>query len=101
MFHTVTAKDIKDGKVTDIYFCRTLEILKAKGINKRVKAEIITKKLPGNWQWAVLAGLEECVRLLEGINANVRSLPEGTLFREYDPVFEIEGNYTDFGAFDC
>ncbi|HCX90717.1 MAG: nicotinate phosphoribosyltransferase [Deltaproteobacteria bacterium CG12_big_fil_rev_8_21_14_0_65_43_10] len=100
MFHSVTSQDIKEGKVTDIYFTRTFEILKAKGINKRVKGEIIAKKLPRDWQWAVLAGVEECASLLEGINVNVKCLAEGTFFREYDPVFEIEGNYTDFGVYE-
>ncbi|MEW6614480.1 MAG: nicotinate phosphoribosyltransferase [Thermodesulfobacteriota bacterium] len=100
MFHSVTSHDIKDGKVTDVYFTRTYEILKAKGIDKRVKGEIIAKKLPGDWQWAVLAGVEECASLLEGLNVNVRCLAEGTFFREYDPVFEIEGDYTDFGVYE-
>ncbi|MFH1625188.1 MAG: nicotinate phosphoribosyltransferase, partial [Pseudomonadota bacterium] len=100
MFHIATSDDIKDGKVTDIYFMRTFEILKARGIDKRVKAEVIAKKLPEKWRWAVLAGVEECARLLEGLNVNVRCLAEGTLFREYDPVFEIEGKYTDFGVYE-
>ncbi|MFH2013204.1 MAG: nicotinate phosphoribosyltransferase [Pseudomonadota bacterium] len=100
MFHSVTSQDIKDGKVTDVYFTRTYDILKAKGIDKRVKGEVIVKKLPKDWQWAVLAGVEECASLLEGLNVNVRCLAEGTIFREYDPVFEIEGKYTDFGVYE-
>lgn len=100
MFHIVTSKDIKGGKATDIYFSRTLDILKAKGIEKRVKAEIIVKKFPKDWRWAVLAGVEECAKLLEGLDVDVKCLAEGTLFGEYDPVFEIEGNYTEFGVYE-
>ncbi len=100
MFHIVTSQDIKDGKATDIYFPRTLDILRARGIDKRVKAEVIAKKLPRDWEWAVLTGVEECAKLLEGLNVNVKCLAEGTLFRDHDPVFEIEGNYTDFGSYE-
>jgi len=34
MFHIVNAKEIEDGKMTDVYFVRTMAILKAKKIDK-------------------------------------------------------------------
>ncbi len=34
MFHIADAKEIKDGKMTDVSFVRTMEILKAKKIDK-------------------------------------------------------------------
>ena len=37
MFHTAEPKHILEGKITDVYFDRTLRILKAKGINPVVK----------------------------------------------------------------
>ena len=46
MFHTVDPQDILDGRITDVYFERTLKILKAKGINPVVKAEFIAKSFP-------------------------------------------------------
>ena len=64
MFHVATDEEIKSGKVTDVYFVRTLEILKARGINKRVVAEVWAKDFPDEWQWAVFAGIEEGVELL-------------------------------------
>ena len=99
-FNTASFEDVKSGKVTDVYFERTLEILKAKGINKRVKMEFRAKKLPRHWQWGILAGIDECLRLLEGEKVSLRSLPEGSLFRAFDPVMEIEGRYNDFGLFE-
>lgn len=99
-FNTASFDDIKSGKVTDVYFERTLEILRAKGINKKVKMEFRAKKLPRDWEWAILGGVDECVRLLEGEKVSVRSLPEGSLFRAFDPVMEIEGFYNDFGLFE-
>lgn len=97
MFHSADGKEIKEGKVTDVYFTRTLEILRSKGIDKRVKAEFVAKGLPDNWPWGVLAGIEECVELLGGLKVSVRSMKEGTIFKSYQPVMEIEGKYCDFG----
>ncbi len=97
---TADFDDIKSGRVTDVYFERTIKILKAKGIDKWVKAEFIAKNLPDDGEWGVFAGLEECSRLFEGMKINVRSMPEGTVFRTYEPVLEIEGMYTDFGIYE-
>lgn len=97
---TADFDDIKSGRVTDVYFERTMKILKAKGIDKWVKAEFIAKTLPDDGEWGVFAGLEESSRLFEGMKINVRAMPEGTVFRAYQPVLEIEGMYTDFGIYE-
>jgi len=100
MFHSADAQEIKTGKVTDAYFPRTLEVLKAHNIDKRVKAEFVAKGLPHEWPWAILAGIEECVELLSGLKVSVRSMQEGTLFKPYQPVMEIEGLYSSFGRYE-
>ena len=100
MFHSADGKEIKAGKVTDAYFPRTLEILRAKGIDKWVKAEFVAKGLPDNWPWGILAGIEECAELLGGLKVSVRSMKEGTVFKSYQPVMEIEGKYCDFGSYE-
>lgn len=100
MFHIADPEDIKSGKLTDVYFDRTVKILKSKGIDKKVKAEFFAKKLPQDWEWAVMAGIEEVAHLMEGKKVNIRALEEGTIFRSFQPVMEIEGNYTDFSVFE-
>ncbi len=100
MFHTASPKEIKEGKVTDIYFVRTMEVLKAKKIDKWVKAEFIAKRFPEDYGWGVLAGIEEVAYLLKGLKVNVRAMKEGTTFRAFEPVMEIEGMYTDFGLYE-
>ncbi len=100
MFHIAEPDDIRSGKVTDVYFARTLEVLKAKGIDKHVRAEFFAKKLPQGWPWGVVAGIEEVAHLMEGKPVTIRSMEEGTLFRSWDPVMEIEGMYTDFCLFE-
>lgn len=100
MFHTADAKDIINGKITDVYFERTLRILKAKKTNPFVKAEFIAKSLPDGWRWAVLSGMEEVSYLLKHIPVKARALREGTVFYPFEPVMEIEGRYQDFCVFE-
>ncbi len=91
---------IKSGKVTDVYFERALEVIENKGIDKNVKAEVVVKGLPDEYNWAVFCGLEEVLELLENRPLNVRAIPEGSIFGENDPVLEIEGKYSEFAVFE-
>ncbi len=100
MFHTADPQDILNGKITDVYFERTLRILKAKGINPLVRAEFIAKSLPEDWPWAIFAGLEEVLHLVKGLPVKVRAMREGTVFYPYEPVMEIEGKYQDFCVYE-
>jgi len=102
-FHIATEEEIKKAETSDVYFERTKEILEKEGLSDiHVTAEITTGSLPKNWEYGILAGVEEAVHLLEGLNIRVRSFPEGTLFRPVDssgvrePVMVIEGRYLDF-----
>jgi len=95
-FHIASSQEIKDGKVTDVYFQRTVEILKRKNIDKKVVAEIRAAELPLDWNWAILCGIEEVVHLFQDKPVQIRCMPEGTVFKAGEPVLEIAGNYTDF-----
>jgi len=101
MFYIATEEDIKKGRVTDIYFKRTEEILRAKNIDVNVKAEVFLKGFPFDYSWGILAGIEETIKLLSGVdNISVRCMPEGLVFREFEPVMVIEGKYLDFGVYE-
>ncbi len=100
MFHIAKPEDIIQGKITDVYFERTLKILKTKKINPVVKAEFIAKNLPENWKWAIFAGLEEAIYLMKHLPIKVRAMKEGTVFYPYEPVMEIEGRYQDFCVYE-
>ena len=102
-FFIATEQDILDGRTTDVYFARTLEILKAKGLmDIRTAAEITVSRLPRDWKWGVYCGLEEVLRLLEGKDIDVWGLPEGTLFPARTqsgiklPLMTIEGAYSQY-----
>jgi len=96
-FHIASERDIKAGEVSDVYFARTVQILRAKGINKRVKAEIRMKSFPQpDWSFGILAGIEEAATLLEGHGVDVWAMDEGTMFAPYEPVMMLEGPYLDW-----
>ena len=94
--YSASEADIRSGQTTDVYFERTVEIIREAGLNRRVRAEFALKGLPGAYPWAVFAGLEEALSLLEGLPVNVRGFREGDIVRPHEPVLEIEGDYLSF-----
>ena len=99
-FHVATEEEIKSGQVVDVYFSRTREILEAEKKDKPVVAEFVVKRFPEGRTWGVFAGLEEVVYLLRDLDITVWAMPEGTVFRENEPVLVIEGNYLNFGLYE-
>lgn len=100
MFHIASEQDIKNGRVTDVYFDRALTVIKEKGVDKRVLGEVRASKLPEDWKWAVLAGIEEVSELLQGHDIDVETMPEGTVFQAEETVMTVSGMYTEFGVFE-
>ncbi len=99
-FHTASDAEIKSGEVCDVYFARTVEILRHRNDRKRVKAEIYLKSLPDEWQWGILAGIQEAALLLEGVPVDVRTMDEGSVFRPYEPVLVVEGTYVEWAPYE-
>jgi nicotinate phosphoribosyltransferase len=99
-FHTAADADIKSGEVSDVYFARTVQILTHRNDRKRVKAEVYLKSLPEDWQWGILAGIEEAAALLEGQPVDVAAMDEGIVFEPYQPVLRIEGTYVEWAKFE-
>jgi len=107
VFQYATDEEIKSGETTDVYFLRTSEVLRAKGLGRvRVVAEVTTGHLPNGWPWGVLCGIEEAAHLLEGCYVDVDAMPEGTVFHPLDrrgirvPIMVIQGAYSDFAVLD-
>ena len=101
--HVASPDDIRDGQVTDVYFLRGEEVLRAEGENPVVVAEVRAGSLPGDWAWGVFAGLEEALWLLEGRGSDgrgieIQAIREGTVFYPEEPVMTLVGPYLDFGA---
>ncbi|MBI3291929.1 MAG: nicotinate phosphoribosyltransferase, partial [Elusimicrobia bacterium] len=99
-FFTASDDEIRAGAVTDVYFLRTKQVLEARGLDKPVRVEVVAKGLPAGHEWAVLAGVEDALRLLKGCPVMVEGLPEGSVFKAYQPVLSLEGRYLDFGLYE-
>ena len=99
-FNIASDDEIRSGKVTDVYFVRTVRTLLSAGIRKRVVMEVTASSLPDGYKWAVLAGIDEVAHLLEGKPVNVDCMPEGSIFHASEPVLRVEAEYTDFAIFE-
>src|SRR5207249_11490852 len=99
-FHTAADADIKSGEVSDVYFTRTVQILSHLNDRKRVKAEVYLKSLPEDWQWGILAGIEEVAGLLEGLPGDGAAVDEGRLFGPYQPGLRIGGTYREWADYE-
>ena len=100
-FHIAAEAEIKAGEVSDVYFARTVQILKARNVNRRVKAEIRLKSFPQpDWAFGVLAGIEEAAALLQGLPVDAWAMDEGTLFAPYEPVLVVEGTYVEWAEYE-
>ncbi len=90
-------EEIRRGDTTDVYFTRTMEVLRSLGKDRvRVTAEAFVKRFPDGYDYAVLSGMDELISMLSGREVDVRAMAEGSLFFLEEPVFSIEGPY---GAF--
>jgi nicotinate phosphoribosyltransferase len=50
LFHTATDEEIKKGETMDVYFDRTLNVLKAEGLDgTNVVAEATVNSIPEDW----------------------------------------------------
>jgi nicotinate phosphoribosyltransferase len=66
-FNTASSEEIRGAEVADVYFHRTMEILRARGLeNTPVHAEVAYKTSDPD-EWFVVAGLDEVAALLEGL----------------------------------
>src|SRR6266487_784844 len=106
-FYIATADEIRAGRTTDIYFVRTLDILKKAGRDRvNVVAEVTTGALPNGWPWGIFCSLEEVVHLLEGKAVSLWALPEGSVFPAKTPrgipapVMIVEGAYGDWAMYE-
>lgn len=106
-FYLATEDEIRTGRTTDLYFLRTLEILKKAGrANTNVLAEVTTGGLPNGWPWGILCGVEEVVHLLRGKPVSLWALPEGSLFPPRTPrgiplpVLVLEGPYGEWAMYE-
>ena len=95
-FNSATDAEILNADVADSYFHRTMQILRARGLDDvPVHAELAYKTSNPD-DWFVVAGLDEVAHLLDGVDVDARAVPEGTICRPHEPILTLSGPY---GAF--
>ncbi|HEX6988755.1 MAG TPA: nicotinate phosphoribosyltransferase [Bacillota bacterium] len=91
-FHSATHEEIAAGATGDVYFVKTMDILRHLGLaSTPVTAEVFAGRA------GVLAGIEEVRYLLSGAPLEVWSLAEGERIAAGEVVLRIRGPYEAFG----
>lgn len=97
-FEVVGEDAIRNGECTDVYFKRVVEVMERDGVNPQVTMEVTAASLPE--PRAVFCGLDDVIKLLEGLPVDVDAMPEGTIFCPNEPVLRISGRYRDFAVYE-
>jgi len=89
---------VLSGDTTDIYFARTIEILRQEGLNPIATMEFFTSRA------GVLCGMEEVKALLEKVlpedNREVWALAEGETIGDKEVVLRIKAPYQSYGLYE-
>lgn len=92
------SQDILSGETADIYFARTIEVLRKEGINPVAVMEIFPNA-PG-----LVCGIEEAKALLARIlpkgECEVRAMDEGTPMELKETVLSIKARYQTYGLYE-
>ena len=92
LFWIPKENEIKEALTTDVYFQYAVQALDFAHINPRVTMEVYTRKTPFSDNWAVVCGIYEVAKLLEGLPIDVDAMEEGDVFLTdpelavYEPV---------------
>jgi len=92
------AEAVLSGETTDIYFARTIEILRQEGLNPVATMEVFSSRA------GVLCGIEEVKALLEKVlpedNREVWALAEGETMDDKEVVLRIKAPYQSYGLYE-
>ncbi len=93
--YSATHEEILSGLTTDVYFLRTLDILKHMNLeDKIVTVEIFARKS------GVFVGIEEIKGMLKNKNIEMWSIQEGETFEAKETLVRIKGSYKEFAIFE-
>jgi nicotinate phosphoribosyltransferase len=95
-FNTASEEEIRNAAVADVYFHRTMEVLRARGLEDTPVHIEVAYKTSDEEDWFVVAGLDEVAGLLDGVEVEARAVPEGTICRPNEPVLTLSGPYSAF-----
>src|SRR5215210_1846239 len=95
-FNTASEEEIRNAAVADVYFHRTMEVLRARGLEDTPVHMEVAYKTSNQDDWFVVAGLDEVAALLKNFDVEGQAVPEGTICRPNEPVLTLSGPYSAF-----
>ena len=95
-FNTASEEEIRNASVADVYFHRTMEVLRTRGLEDTPVHAEVAYKTSDEDDWFVVAGVDEVAELLNGTDVDAWAVPEGTICRPNEPILTLSGPY---GAF--
>jgi len=94
----VPSEKVLSGETADIYFARTMEILKKENINPVVAADVFCARA------GIFCGIEEVKSILSSVlpkgNSEVWALGEGATMSEKEVCVRIKAPYQSFGLYE-
>jgi len=106
LFWMPNDEEIKGAVTTDVYFEYARDALRFAGLNPVVTMEVFTRKNPWGARWAVVSGIYEVAKLLQGLPIDVDAMEEGEVFLTdpqfavNEPVLRMTGHYLDFALYE-
>ncbi|SHJ21638.1 nicotinate phosphoribosyltransferase [Geosporobacter subterraneus DSM 17957] len=95
LLHSATHEEILSAATTDVYFLRTMDLLKNMNLdNSVVTAEVFARKS------GVFCGIEEVKNILKDKDIEMWAVDEGETFEEKETLVRIKGAYRDFGVYE-
>jgi nicotinate phosphoribosyltransferase len=91
------SRDVLSGETADVYFARTVEILRKEGLNPVATMEVFTTRA------GILCGIEEVKALLARVlpdRRQVWALEEGKLMVRKEVVLRITAPYQSYGLYE-
>ena len=92
------SEEVLSGETADIYFARTIEILKKEGLNPVATMEVFSSRA------GILCGIEEVgallSRALSSVNGEVWALGEGEAMDRKEVVLRITAPYQSYGLYE-
>jgi nicotinate phosphoribosyltransferase len=93
-----TSEEVLSGETADIYFARTIEILKKEGLNPVATMEVFSSRA------GILCGIEEVKalssRALSSVRGEVWALGEGEAMDRKEVVLRITAPYQSYGLYE-
>ena len=92
------APDVLSGDTADIYFVRTIDILRKEGLNPKATMEVFSSRA------GIVCGIEEVKALLAEVlpegNREVWALDEGDTMQAKEVVLRITAPYQSYGVYE-